>query len=120
MRSMSKQISSNQTGLSNTSRIDNLNKATRNVENENLLNELQFYKEKVIMLENDLRTLLEEKEVLLLSKDNLQIKNEQLNEHLMTMMRYAPLGDRTRIHSNANNPTTAFFNNFDDIYLENK
>lgn len=117
MRSMSKQISSNK----DTGRIDNLNsnKASRKIENENLINELQFYKEKVIILENDVRTLLEEKEILMLSKDNLQIKNEQLNEHLITMMRYMPMGDRNRIYTNPNQ-TTTLFNNFDDIYLENK
>ena len=54
---------------------------------ESILGELEFYKEKVILLERDIQSLLDEKEELIVSRDEMSLKNDRLNEHLLSMMR---------------------------------
>ncbi|KAJ6219722.1 hypothetical protein RDWZM_005534 [Blomia tropicalis] len=54
---------------------------------ETILGELEFYKGKVLLLERDIQSLLDEKEELVMTRDDLTLKNERLNEHLITLMR---------------------------------
>lgn len=80
---------------------------------ETILSELEFYKEKVLLLERDLQSLLDEKEELIMTKDDLRLKNDRLNEHLVSLMRN--LSGRTDSYD-------ASLRHFDvdALYLENR
>ena len=54
---------------------------------ESILGELEFCKEKVMLLERDLQSVLDEKEELIVARDDLTLKNDRLNEHLLSLMR---------------------------------
>ncbi|OTF74763.1 hypothetical protein BLA29_012413 [Euroglyphus maynei] len=51
--------------------------------NRNLYTEIEYLKEKIILLEKDIQTLMDEKNLLKLSKQELQRKNQQLLSLLM-------------------------------------
>jgi hypothetical protein len=53
----------------------------------NIISELEFYKNKVILLERDLQSVLDEKEELILSRDSYKLKVDRLNEKLNNIMR---------------------------------
>lgn len=81
---------------------------------ETILGELEFYKEKVLMHERDIQSLLEEKEELIVSRDDLTLKNARLNEHLLSMMRN--LSNQSANYQDGN--SLAF--DVDALYLENR
>ena len=76
MRSMSKHIDS-VTIESNRDRMIDVS----------ILSEIEFFKDKVILLEGDIQSLLDEKEELIISRDDLRLKNDRLNQHLISLMR---------------------------------
>lgn len=81
---------------------------------ETILGELEFYKEKVLMHERDIQSLLEEKEELIVTRDDLTLKNARLNEHLLSMMRN--LSNQSANYPDGN--SLAF--DVDALYLENR
>ena len=52
----------------------------------NMITELEFFKNKVILLERDLQSVLDEKEELILSRDSYKLKVERLNHKLSQVM----------------------------------
>lgn len=103
MRSMSKQMDTVAIESSRDRIID-----------ENILNELEFYKDKVLLLERDCQSLLDEKEELILTKDDLQLKNQRLNEQLLGMMRN--LSEQSGNYEDTN----SLLFDVDSLYLENR
>ncbi|XP_054159340.1 coiled-coil domain-containing protein 149-like [Oppia nitens] len=59
----------------------------RNNIDMNVIQELEFYKNKVVLLERDLQSVLDEKEELILSRDSYKLKVDRLNEKLNDLMR---------------------------------
>lgn len=79
---------------------------------ETILSELEFYKEKVLLLERDIQSLLDEKEELIITRDELRHKNERLNEHLVALMR--------GLSGQADNYDSSLRYDVDALYLENR
>ena len=80
----------------------------------NIINELEFYKNKVILLERDLQSVLDEKEELILSRDSYKLKVDRLNEKLNNLMR-SSYGDTTE-PSNEDNRIV----DIDSLFMENR
>ncbi|CAG2112883.1 unnamed protein product [Medioppia subpectinata] len=77
--------------------IDSAAYESRDVRNidMNIISEMEFYKNKVILLERDLQSVLDEKEELILNRDSYKLKVDRLNEQLNGLMRsgYSTGGD---------------------------
>jgi len=80
---------------------------------ESILAELQLYKEKVMLLERDLQSVLDEKEELVIARDDLTLKNDRLNEHLISLMR------NLSGHSQSYGDNSLTYD-VDALYLENR
>lgn len=83
----------------------------------NIISELEFYKNKVILLERDLQSVLDEKEELILSRDSYKLKTDRLNEKLNNLMRssYGDTNETTGAQSEDNRIV-----DIDSLFMENR
>ncbi len=77
----------------------------------NIISELEFYKNKVILLERDLQSVLDEKEELILSRDSYKLKVDRLNEKLNNIMRSTCSSDANEDHRIVD---------IDSLFMENR
>jgi hypothetical protein len=77
----------------------------------NIISELEFYKNKVILLERDLQSVLDEKEELILSRDSYKLKVDRLNENLNNIMRSTCSSDANEDHRIVD---------IDSLFMENR
>ena len=80
----------------------------------NIISELEFYKNKVILLERDLQSVLDEKEELILSRDSYKLKVDRLNEKLNNLMR-SSYGDPNETTTDDNRIV-----DIDSLFMENR
>lgn len=86
------------------------------VVDDTILSELEYYKGKVILLERDVQSLLDEKEELVIARDDLRLKKDHLNERLMSVMRNTP----GTTAATATGDKGALSYDIDALYLENR
>lgn len=79
----------------------------------NLVEELEFFKNKVLLLERDLQSILDEKEELILSRDSYKLKMERLNEKLNQVL-------RTNNKSVSSDENKSFLIDIDSMLMENR
>ncbi|CAG2162554.1 unnamed protein product [Oppiella nova] len=79
----------------------------------NIISEMEFYKNKVILLERDLQSVLDEKEELILSRDSYKLKVDRLNEKLNGLMRSSY---NTTTEANEDNRIV----DIDSLFMENR
>ena len=79
----------------------------------NLVEELEFFKNKVLLLERDLQSILDEKEELILSRDSYKLKMERLNEKLNQVL-------RTNNKSVSSDDNKSFLIDIDSMLMENR
>lgn len=84
---------------------------------ETILGDLEYYKEKVKMMERDIQSLLEEKDELAEERDELTLKNDRLNERLMASIRSSNSGN-----ADGGNGANSFDHpsSSEALYLENR
>lgn len=88
---------------------------------ETILGDLEYYKEKVKMMERDIQSLLDEKDELAEERDELTLKNERLNERLLlttTTMRQQQQSSTAQ--ADGNGASSSFDDATDALYLENR
>lgn len=123
MRQISKQVIDNRNEKNvTTTNCDHQQRLMDYELNKNLLNELEFLKEKILILERDLQTLLMEKDELQLSRHELQEKNDQLNQRIISMMKLMPNSNvnNTEIGTQHQQQQQQQSNDLDALYMENR
>lgn len=89
---------------------------------DSLMSQLHYEKERARLLERDVQSLLAEKEKLLVSKTDLQLKNERLNGHLVTVLRSMTMEQRQHYQQQAGDPANnnTLLYDIDRLSLENR
>ena len=87
----------------------------RNLLVETLNNEIEFYKQKLTLIEQENERLKEDKDKLVVEKEDERTKNRELNQHLLELMRNITAKD-----ANERNAATELSADLDALFLENR
>lgn len=112
MRSMTKQMTA-VVALEATSR--DLDRGRMITMDTDIVGEMEFFKNKIGLLEREVQSLLMEKEQLLIGKTELILKNERLSQHLMKNR-----GGNGGVHQSDGQDAQSLLHDVDALYRENR